>query len=173
MVSKICSKKNKKDEKIVSNDYYVKGRIYSTSPANEAIVMESYRKGTTMDSIYATKYNNLIDEVSMSGNCYSAGHASGQVVNGADHSPRSHWGRGRSVRGGDACLRCPDAAREEINDDDNLRDPLSDRSLSARRVQGIRVELGAHYPTVRRSSRRLFSSSRRHQRYCLGPYCVR
>src|SRR5437773_4537467 len=27
--------------------------------------MESYRKGTTMDSIYATKYNNLIDEVSM------------------------------------------------------------------------------------------------------------
>jgi Flp pilus assembly protein TadD len=52
-----------KSENIVSNDYFVKGRIYSNSLANEALVMESYKKGTAMDSVYATKYNNLIDEV--------------------------------------------------------------------------------------------------------------
>jgi tetratricopeptide (TPR) repeat protein len=52
-----------KQENLVSNDYFVRARIYSNSPANEALVMENYRKGTLMDSVYATKYNNLIDEV--------------------------------------------------------------------------------------------------------------
>ena len=54
-----------KDDDIVSNDYFVKGRIYSNSPANESIVIGSYRKGIVADTVYASKYNTLVDEVQM------------------------------------------------------------------------------------------------------------
>lgn len=54
-----------KDDEIVSNDYFVKARTYSNSPANESIVIDSYRKGLQEDTVYATKYNSLIDEVQM------------------------------------------------------------------------------------------------------------
>src|SRR5262249_40602800 len=38
-------------------------RIYSNSPANEPIVLDSYRKGIIADTVYASKYNSLVDEV--------------------------------------------------------------------------------------------------------------
>jgi tetratricopeptide (TPR) repeat protein len=52
-----------KDDDIVSNDYFVKARIYSNDAANEPVVLESYRKGVSVDTVYASKYNTLVDEV--------------------------------------------------------------------------------------------------------------
>jgi len=52
-----------KDEDMNSQDYFLKGRIYAYSKDFDAAV-EAYKKGTDMDSVYATKINNLIDEIS-------------------------------------------------------------------------------------------------------------
>jgi len=54
-----------KDDEIVSNDYFIRARVYSGFPNNEALVIESYKKGVEEDTVYASKYNTLVDEVQM------------------------------------------------------------------------------------------------------------
>jgi tetratricopeptide (TPR) repeat protein len=52
-----------KEEDIEAKDYFLKGRIYGFSKEFDAAI-EAYKKGTDLDSVYATKINNLIDEIS-------------------------------------------------------------------------------------------------------------
>src|SRR5260370_30617980 len=96
----------------------------------------------------------MASEVFLSGNWHTAEYAL------ADRPPQSHWGDRGDGWGVDSWLRrfAGRAGHEEDTNEDNVRHPLRDRSVPARRVQEVRRKLGPYYSSMRRTPHRVFSS---------------
>src|SRR6266566_4949081 len=106
----------------------------------------------------------MINEAFLSGNLHTPAYAANKAPSRADQPPGSHWGRVGCNCGAERWARGKGRSDDEGDTHDNrVRHTLPDRSIPAGCVQEVRRELGPHHSSMWRTSRRVFSASRRNE----------